>query len=152
MLLFSVAAYCLSLPESVVSDYPAVDHWNVLRRLSELLSAASFITANATVIAKHWFCCLPRLLFGPVLCVSQSPVQFFFSSRHCYAHLFYFPRYVGVIFSSRVRFSIFHLNCAAGLEAHVFLAIAVNLILWTNTVTSYSLWNWSDIGHGCEET
>lgn len=71
-LLGSMAANCLSFPESIVSDYSLLDHWNVLCRLPEFLTAVSFITVNATVMSKHWFCCFHYLLFCPLLCLSKS--------------------------------------------------------------------------------
>lgn len=96
-LLGSMAANCLSFPESIVSDYSLLDHWNVLCRLPEFLTAVSFITANATVMAKHWFCCFHYLLFCPLLCLSKS--HSVLMPLLCSSIVF--PCCVGVIFSFR---------------------------------------------------
>lgn len=79
-------ANCLSFPESIVSDYSVLDHWNVPRRLPEFLTAASFITANVTAIAKHWFCCFLSLL----LCPFAVPLKVPFCC-YCYDHQLHFP-------------------------------------------------------------
>lgn len=86
-LLGSMAANCLSFPESIVSDYLELDHWNVLRRLPDFLLATSFITTNATAVAKHWLFCFLFLLFCPLLCLSESHSMLL----SLLAHLLYSP-------------------------------------------------------------
>lgn len=78
----------------------------VLRRLPEILSAASFIMANVTVIAKHWFCCFLSLLFCSLLCLLKS--HSILLPLTC--SFVVFPHYVGVNLS--LSLNIFHLNCS----------------------------------------
>ncbi len=111
-LLGSMAANCLSFPESIVSNYSALDHRNVLRRLPEFLSAASFITANATLMARHWFCCFLTLLFCPPLCLSKS--HSILLPLLCSSVVFAPLRGRNLL---EVQFNIFHLNCGAVLKA-----------------------------------
>lgn len=114
-LLGSTAANCLSFPESIVTDYSALDHWNVPRRLPEFLSAASFITANVTAIGKHWFCCLLSLLFCPLL--SHSKSHSILLPLLCSSVVF--SPLCGCNLLLEVQFSFFHPNFSAVLTAKV---------------------------------
>lgn len=142
-LLGYMAANCLSFPESIVSDYSVLDHWNVIRRLPEFLSAGSFITANATVIAKHWFCCFLSLIFCPLLWLLKS--HSILLPLLCSS--FVFPHSVGVIFSLRFSSASF-IEIVEQCSRQRFLAITVKVSLWTNTVKflfTVKVWSILDI-------
>lgn len=140
----STGANCLSFPESIASDYSVLDHWNVPCWLPEFLTAASFITANALVIAKHWFCCRLSQLYSPLLCLSKTHSI----CCYCYPHLF-FLHFDAVIY---FKFSVFQLNITAELKVQgpgsecVTVSKYCNFVLIVIIVIIILATNWEVVG------